>query len=34
MMKLDFDPAKIAEFESALNLAEEYLRHLMVRVGN
>lgn len=34
MMKLEFEPAKIAEFESNLNLAEEYLRHLLVRLGD
>jgi len=34
MMKVEFEPAKIAKFESSLNLAEEYLRHLLVRLGD
>jgi small subunit ribosomal protein S6 len=34
MMKLEFEPAKIAEFENNLKLAEEYLRHLLVRLDN
>jgi len=34
MMQVEFEPAKIAEFESNLNLAEEYLRHLLVRLGD
>ncbi len=33
MMKLEFDPAGIAEFQRKLTLAEEYLRHLLVRAG-
>ena len=34
IMKLQFEPAKIAKFEGSLNLAEEYLRHLMIKLGD
>lgn len=34
MMKVQFDPAELVEFEGSLNLAEEFLRHLMIRLGH
>ncbi|MBT9148694.1 MAG: 30S ribosomal protein S6 [Dehalococcoidia bacterium] len=34
MMKLELEPGKVSEFEGSLNLAEEYLRHLLVRLGD
>jgi ribosomal protein S6 len=33
-MQLEFEPARTAELEASLNLAEEYLRHLLVRIGD
>ena len=34
MMKLEIEPDKVSEFEGSLNFAEEYLRHLLVRLGD
>lgn len=34
MMKLELEPGMVSEFEGSLNLAEEYLRHLLVRLGD
>ena len=32
MMKVDFEPERTSELETSLNIAEEYLRHLLLRV--
>ena len=34
MMKLEIEPDKVSEFEDSLNFAEEYLRHLLVRLDD
>ncbi len=34
MMKLDIDPDKTDELETDMNISIEYLRHLLLRVGD
>jgi small subunit ribosomal protein S6 len=34
LMKLGLEPEKTTELETGLNIAEEYLRHLLLRVGD
>ena len=34
LMQLEFDPARTAELEAGLNLSEELLRHLLVRLDD
>ena len=34
VMKLDFEPDKTVELEAGLNLADEYIRHLLVRLDD
>ena len=34
MMKLDLEPDKAKELEASLNLSEDYLRHLLIRIGD
>ncbi|MFO8100998.1 MAG: 30S ribosomal protein S6 [Dehalococcoidia bacterium] len=34
MMRLGLDPEKTAELETDLNIATQYLRHLLLRIGD
>ena len=34
MMKLDLEPDRAKELEASLNLSEDYLRHLLIRIGD